>query len=219
MLKKITTSFIIIGKSALLLPLFFGGYMKEFLNNYSYSAVKMFVNQFAISIFGAVLSMATTAIENNTLSIVVGICAIVFYLFLIYTLTWEIGAKDRISVDIKKKKKNVHIGLLIALLANVPNMLIALAYSIGYPYMGAHEWAGNMCAVVRLFSLLLQGMYVGVTSSITLGSQTLNFYPLTYVVIILPALVISWIAYMFGFNNKRFTSLFTYQDPTKTNKK
>ena len=60
---------------------------------------------------------------------------------------------------------------------------------------------------------------IGVTSSITLGAQTLNFYPLTYVVVILPALITSWVAYAFGYNNKRFTSLFTYPEPEKTNKK
>lgn len=193
--------------------------MKEFFNNYSYSAIKMFVNQFAISIFGAVLSMATTAVESNTISIIASIASIVFYLFLIYTLTWEVGAKDRISVDIGKKKKNIHTGLLISLIANVPNMLIALVYTIGYPFMGAHEWAGNMCVVVRLISILLQGMYFGVTSSIILGEVTLNFYPFTYFIVMIPALLTSWLAYCLGFKNKKFTALFSYEEPKNTKRK
>ena len=73
--------------------------MKNFFEKYSYSTIKMFVNQFAISIFGAVLAMAATAAGNNILTIVVSSFAILFYLFLIYTMTWEIGAKDKISVD------------------------------------------------------------------------------------------------------------------------
>ena len=139
--------------------------MKAFFNNYSYSAIKMFVNQFAISIFGAMLSMATTAVDNNTISIVASIAAIIFYLFLIYTMTWEMGAKDRISVEIGKKKKNIHTGVLVSLIANIPNMLIALVYSIGYPFMGEQIWAGNMCTVVRVISILLQGMYFGITKA------------------------------------------------------
>ena len=192
--------------------------MKEFLNNYSYSAVKMFVNQFAISIFGAMLSMATSVSNNNAVSIAVSCIAILFYLFLIYTLTWEVGAKDRISVDIGKKEKNVHRGVLISLVANVPNMIVAVIYSVGYPFMSVHEWAGNMCTIVRVISILLQGMYLGLTSSITLGETTLNFYPLTYFAVMIPALLTSWLAYYLGFKNKKFTKLFDYQEP-KTKRK
>ena len=76
--------------------------MKKFLHNYSYSAVRMFVNQFVMSLFGSMLSMATTAANNNTLAMILSILAVLLYFFLLYTLTWEIGAKDRISVDIGK---------------------------------------------------------------------------------------------------------------------
>lgn len=224
MLKRKQLSVIIIGKSELsaLLPVFWahfnGGYMKAFLNNYSYSAIKMFVNQFAISIFGAMLSMATTAVDNNTISVVASVAAILFYLFLIYTMTWDIGAKDRISVDIGKKKKNIHTGVLVALIANIPNMLIAIVYSIGYPFMGVHMWAGNMCTVVRVLSILLQGMYFGVTTSINVGGQTLNFYPITYVIIMIPSLLTCWAAYSLGFKNKKLTTLFNYEE-TENNKR
>ena len=74
--------------------------MKAFFSKYSYSIVKMFVNQFAISIFGSVLAMATASAGNDLLTLIVSCFAIVFYLFLIYTMVWEIGAKDKISVDV-----------------------------------------------------------------------------------------------------------------------
>ena len=193
--------------------------MKDFLNNYSYSAVKMFVNQFAISIFGAMLSMATTVGGNDTISIVVSIFAILFYLVLIYMLTWEVGAKDRISVDIGKKKKNVHRGILIAAIANIPNLLLALVYSIGYPFMNTYSWAGNTCAIVRLISILLQGMYLGLTTSVTVGASTINFYPITYFVVMIPAMLTAWMAYALGFNNKKITTIFSYQSLEKTSKK
>ena len=102
--------------------------MKNFLHNYSYSSVKMFVNQFAISIFGAMLSMASTAAQNDTLAFWCSILSIVFYLFLIYTQAWELGAKDRISVDIGKKEYKPLTGLWTSVLANVPNFLIAIAF-------------------------------------------------------------------------------------------
>ena len=110
--------------------------MKDFFSKYTYSTVKMFINQFAISIFGSVLSLATSAAENRVLSMVVSAFAIAFYLFLIYTMIWEIGAKDRISVDVGKMNYRPHTGLLLALIANIPNFLIAIVYSCVYPFMG-----------------------------------------------------------------------------------
>ena len=100
--------------------------MKSFFRQYSYSIIKMFVNQFAISIFGIVLAMATLAANNTVLTWIVSIFSIVFYLFLIYTMTWEIGAKDRISVDVGKMVYKPFIGFWMALVANIPNLLIAL---------------------------------------------------------------------------------------------
>ncbi|MBO5416152.1 MAG: hypothetical protein J6A83_05935 [Clostridia bacterium] len=193
--------------------------MKEFLHNYGYSSVKMFVNQFAISLFGAVLSMATTMAKSDILAIITSILAILFYLFLVYALMWEVGAKDRISVDIGKKQYRPHTGLAVAAVASIPSLLIAIVYSIGYPFSAAHEWAGGLCVVASFFNMLLQGMYFGLTSSISFLGSTLNLFWLTHFVIIIPALVTAWVAYYLGHKNKKFTTLFNYQSPDKAKKK
>jgi len=192
--------------------------MKSLFRQYSYSMVKMFVNQFAISIFGAVLAMATAS-ANDVLTIIVSIFAIIFYLFLLYTMTWEIGAKDRISVDIGKKNYRPHTGLILSLVANIPNFLIALLYSIAYPFMASHRWAGNMAAVMRVLALLLEGMYSGITACVKIGSAALNYYWWTYFVITIPALLICWLAYYLGFKNVKFTTLFDYKDMSKPKKR
>ncbi len=193
--------------------------MKEFLHNYGYSSVKMFVNQFAISLFGAMLSMAAVAAESRALSIITSVLAILFYLFLVYVLMWEVGAKDRISVDIGKKQYRPHTGLAVAAIANIPNFIIALVFSIGYPFRAVHEWAGGMCAVASFFNMLFDGMYLGLTTSFSLFGSTLNLFWLTHFVIIVPALVTSWVAYYLGYRNKKFTTLFNYQSPDKAKKK
>ncbi len=183
--------------------------MKAFFSKYSYSIIKMFVNQFAISIFGAVLAMATASTGNNTLSLIVGILAILFYLFLIYTMTWEIGAKDKISVDVGKKEYRPFTGLLMALVANIPNFIIAIIYTIAYPMMNTASWAGNTAAVARLCSIVIQGMYLGVTSSITVSGTPLNHLWWTYFVITVPSLITSFAAYYLGHRNFRFFAFIT----------
>ena len=198
-----------------------GGFMKLFFRRNSYSMIKMFVNQFAISIFGLVLALATAAADNSVLTMVVSIFAICFYLFLIYTMTWEIGAKDRISVDIGKLAYRPHTGLLIALFANIPNILIAILYAIATPFSDTHAWAGNLCAVMMLVSGLLEGMYRGLLSVIYLpGTETsLIMAWWSYFLIVLPALITAWVAYFAGFKNFRMLAPYFTKKPHQGNRK
>ncbi len=183
--------------------------MKSFFSQYSYSMIKMFINQFAISIFGSVLSLATSAAENSTLSMVVSLFAIAFYLFLIYTMTWEIGAKDRISVDVGKKPYRPHTGVLISLIANIPNFLIALVYACVYSTMGTAKLAGSIASLAMTIAMFLEGMYCGLALEIILPTGfNLWHYWWTFFLIIIPALVTSWIAYFAGFKNFRILAQF-----------
>ena len=195
--------------------------MKKIISEYSYSIVKMFINQVAIGIFGAMLSMATAAASSNTLSLIVSIFAVVFYLFLIYTMTWEVGAKDAVSPKSKNKKLNPHMGLILSLFANIPNFLIAIVYTVIFPFMGTHAWAGNTNTVIKIFSLILEGMYSGITSVITLpyagATYPLHYFWWSYFLIIVPALLISWYAYSAGLRNTKFGALFS--GPKKERKK
>ena len=181
--------------------------MKSFFKQYSYNIVKTLVNQFAISVFGIMLAMAATAAKNTALTIFGSIFSIVFYLFLIYTTTWEVGAKDRISVDVGKKPYRPHTGLMLSLLANIPNFIIALGYTVFYPFSN-QEWAANTCAVFSILSIIFEGMYRGILSVIKvapLGQQMFTFW-WSYFLIIIPALVTSWIAYYTGFRNVRLVA-------------
>ncbi len=189
--------------------------MKSFFGKYSYSIIKMFVNQFAISIFGSVLAMATASAANDPLSLAVGCFAVLFYLFLIYTMTWEIGAKDRISVDVGKAEYHPMTGLWMSLVANIPNFIIAIVYSIAYPYMNTARWAGGMAAFSRIASVIIQGMYLGITSTLQVTGIYLNRLWWTYFLIIIPSLFASWLAYFLGYKNFRFFAFMT----KKKNKK
>ena len=179
--------------------------MKSFFKQYSYNVIKDLLNQFAISIFGALLAMAASAAESNTLSIVLSIFSIVFYLFLVYTTTWEIGAKDRISVDVKKKPYRPHNGLLISAVANIPKFIIVLMFIIATYLISNETVATNMEVVLRLSYMLLGGMYTGLMMSvkITAAGATMISAWWAYLVFIIPALLISWVAYYAGFKNFR----------------
>ena len=193
--------------------------MKSFFHQYSYSIVKMFVNQFAISIFGVVLAMATTAANHDILTVIVSLFSVSFYLFLIYTMTWEIGATDRISVDVGKKPYRPHTGLVLSLFANIPNFAIAILYAIAYPFMATQKWAGSLNMVLNLLSFIMEGMYRGITSVIVFPSgQVMMHCWWTYFLIIVPALITAWIAYFAGFKNKRLLAQY-FNKANQNNKK
>ncbi len=193
--------------------------MKKFFHDYSYSIIKMFVNQFAIAIFGTALTFATTHAHSgsdkfDTLTLVVSIFSILFYLFLIYTLTWEIGAKDRISVDMGKKTFNPHLGLLLSAIANIPNIILAVLYMFADIFNSE-----NAKFLFRLFASLLEGMYFGAIATVRLSVGgawvQLNEFSITFFVIIIPALITCWVAYYLGFKNFRFIA----PDPQKASTK
>ena len=187
--------------------------MKKFFHDYSYNIVKMFVNQFAISIFGVSLTLATTQahIESSgfdTFTLIVSIFAVVFYLFLIYTLAWEIGAKDKISVDVGKKPYRPHLGILLSLVANIPNILAALLYALA-TLIGSE----SMMFIVRLFATLIQGMYFGIITAISLPIgetyvQLNSLWP-TFFLMVIPAMLTSWLAYFLGHRNFRIFAFLT----------
>ncbi len=190
--------------------------MKSFFKQYSYNIVKNLINQFAISVFGAFLSMATSAADKTWLTVSVSVFAIVFYLFLIYTTTWEIGAKDRVSVDVGKKKYHPMTGLFIALISNIPNFLIAIAFAITTALAAPENLATNINAILRLASMILQGMYTGLMITVPVAGTTLVNTWWAYFVIIIPALIASWIAYYAGFKNFRLIApLFDKKKPNK----
>ena len=187
--------------------------MKKFFHDYSYNTVKMFVNQFAISIFGVSLTFATTSAHGestgfDTLTVVVSLLSVLFYLFLIYTLAWEIGAKDKISVDVGKKPYRPHLGILLSLFANIPNLIAALFYLIA-TIAGSED----MMFIVRLVATLIQGMYFGLITAVSLpigGAYVqLNALWPTFFIMVIPAMLTSWLAYYLGHKNIRLFAFIT----------
>lgn len=177
--------------------------MKSFFSKYSYSMVKLFITQVALGLFGGVLALATST--NDILLWVAGIGSVLFYLFLIYVAVWEIGAKDRISIDLGKAKKRPYVGFLITLIANVPNIIVASIYAIcWFISKGAEGAATNIAAFMRVITLFIEGMYYGLMTAIGIGP---NSFWWAYFVIVLPAVLVGGVAYILGTMNAHLTKM------------
>lgn len=200
-----------------------GGTMKNFFHDYSYSVVKMFINQIAIAIFGSSLTFATVSAHGNSsdfdiFTLIVGICSAIFYLFLIYNISWEIGAKDRISVDVKKKPYRPYLGLVLSLLANIPNLILATVYAIT-SLSGATDAQG----IVRIISCFVNGMYFAILTVVRIFFAgewiQLQAFWVSFVIAVLPAVLTSGLAYYLGHKNFKFFGFITNKKSSVTNER
>ena len=180
------------------------------MKKYSYSAVKLFVSQMAISLFGLVLAIACAKI-GKTMQVVTSIGAVVFYLFLIYTSMWEVGSKDKFGVDYGKSESKPLTGLYIGLLANSLNFLLAIVVTLGFLLGdgGILSKIGALCGTVAIF---VEGMYSGLLS-IHIGEVPLNSFWFSYFIITLPAIATSAVAYYAGVKGILFTKIMIPETP------
>ena len=158
----------------------------------------------AIAIFGLVLALATGMAENYTLQVVASIGSIVFYMFLLYAMTFEIGLKDKTSVDYGRCAAKPLTGLYISLCANSINFLMAVLILIGE--LSSNQFLSNLGGGAAVAAVLLEGMYTGLLA-VDVGGVPLNSLIWPFFAIIVPALLISTIGYFFGLKGWHITRM------------
>ena len=101
----------------------------RFIKENLHDIVKLFINQLGVAIFSFFLYTAVGMIDDpglkRGLNIAVSIVSILFFCFLLYTVSWEWGAKDKIRIDGGRIQEFKYKGVLISLYANVINFVIA----------------------------------------------------------------------------------------------
>ena len=185
--------------------------VREFMQKHSYNAVRLFIDQIAISIFGLVLAIACGRVENDTLKIITSVGAIVFYLFLIYAAMWEVGSKDKFGIDNGTKQSRPLTGLFVALLANSFNLLLALII-LGCSFASEGSALSTLGALAKVIALFIEGMYTGLLS-LDIDGVALNNHWLSYFVITVPALVTSALAYWCGTKGYHFSKILIPENP------
>ena len=183
--------------------------MKNFFSKHSYDFVRMLLVQSMIGgFFGFALAIAVQGINfqngkgssaaatTEVLLLVTSVCAILFYLFLIYVQIWEIGGKDQMSHEVRGTKPNIYKGLLIALCANVPNFLLAGLITLGL--MIDNEICGSIGFVADLITKFIHGMYLGIIQHEFAGGFALMNQWWVYFLLPVPAMLTSFAAYNIG---------------------
>lgn len=188
-----------------------------FWKKHSYQIVRLFIIQIGIAIFGLVLSFAVaTAFRDRNDRIpllMVSIFSVLFYLFLLYSVSWEIGGKDRLKLDAVHAEFKGSTGFLLATLAEIPNFLFDLLMLIG----GILVRAGVTVGGSRTFGVgyapetFLDSMYVGIIRSLLEATglsqdASPSYYlvaALFFLASTLPAILVIGFGYYMGVNEKR----------------
>lgn len=180
--------------------------MKGFLKNHSYDMVTMLLNQLVLSMFGFSLVLAAMKIDNDALRNVTSIFSILFYLLLLYMKAWDIGFRDKASVEQGKKKDTPYLGALISLCANAINYIFALFVMLRalLPNVALISSIGDVCQAISVF---INGMYSGLLAN-QVGGVALNTYWFVFFLTPIPAILICGLAYYFGLHDVKYTGFF-----------
>lgn len=185
--------------------------MKKFFANYSFYAVKMFVDQFAISLLGMTMSIVFSSLSEKNPSVstagqlISSIAAVIFYLFLIYNMTWDLGYEDHIAVGHGKRAYRPFNGLFISLLANSVNFILAVLALFGF--------------AIGSWSIIIEGMYAGIMLTVAnaVGGAIPKFM---YFAIIVPVIPVAAISYYLGLKDIRlFPNINLKKSSSKEKKK
>ena len=181
--------------------------MLNFLKENSYHIVKCLLNQIAMTLFGLMVAFAT--LQNETLLLIGSLCAVLLYLVITYYMFWEMGGKDLIHEESGRRRPTPLRGLLVALTASIPNIILGVLVVATKSAALTSEAAGNIQFVANLLARGLEAMYLGL---IVLYSPN---NPIAFLLIVLPLLFVAGFAYYLGHRNFRIGSLFGIKANTK----
>lgn len=176
--------------------------MKAFFERYSYESVRLALNQIAISMFGFALAMTAGKAESDPLLLWSSIGSILFYLVLTYGSAHRTGSGDRLSIQYGKIPFRPLTGLLLSLIANSVNLILAILITVG-------QYADlvGISDISRIIALLIQGMYQGVLATVSVGGVTLNGLWWAYFLITIPAMLVATLGYIAGAKDFHMTKM------------
>ena len=187
----------------------FFGRIGAFLSKNTDIILKMLVHQFGLTVFGFLLNSAASVSDNKTLVIAFGVFSAVFYLFLLYVVAWEVGAKDKIKIEAGRMKRDIFKGAKMNLVANIPNILVATLALVGFIFIdksimepaleGGVElyttpaWAVNLRGIAQVIGSFLNGMYLGIGQYFDIISEIWFLY-----LVCLPSIIVCGVGYFLG---------------------
>lgn len=192
----------------------------RFFKDNSYDIVKLYINQIGIAIFSTVLYTAVGSMGDakliNALNMAISIFSILFYFMLLYNVSWEYGAKDKIRIDAGRLRYDRAKGIKMSLFASIPNVIIsgicvitAVVYKIA-----ASEFAAVVSGVFNFFMRITLSMYLGVVQSIfgafdSVADTSFIGAGVAFCLVSVFSVAVTHIGYLFGAKNIKIFGAFS----------
>ena len=192
--------------------------MFRFFIEHSYEVVKLFLTQIAIAVLGLVLSFSTNS--NSLLFLISSLFAAIFFVCLLYSEGWELGAKDRPRITNGRMKFDAVKGVKFSLFSNSVNFILVLILFVSY-FLGSKTGAGiEAFGSLYMISLYIQrtisAMYMGINTYFSpyiieegvryIVSDTL-FQPIFYLVSTIPSIIAVGLGYYMGANDRKLLTV------------
>ncbi len=172
----------------------------KFIKANSYEIVRFIVIQLGLSIFGLVLTMACHSL-NPTLLLPVSLFSIGFYLFLVYSVAWENGSKDKIRVDAGRLPDRKGRGFAVMLLAQGPYLILTSLMLIGAiaAKLGAVAVGSGIFTFPYIVVNFLSSVYLGTMKALfgSFGDRYL-LSALVHIALTVPAIITAGFGYFLG---------------------
>ena len=155
---------------------------------------KLMVNQLGMAIFGFSVTVAVTMYaggleesSGNLYLSLASVFSVLFYMFLVFVVTNDAGASDKIRVDAGRMERDGLLGLKWSLCANALNYLLAAVIIIAR-FAGLEDLEGILTPITAI----IQAPFMG------LRSVFMPNNPLAYVIMPLVPTVTCTVGYILG---------------------
>lgn len=200
--------------------------MIAFVKNNSYLIFRLMLNQFGMTVFGLMTSMAAAAVDNalagsgevrRTCMIWVSVFAVLFHMYINYMALKEEGQKDKIRLEAGRAEYTPLRGLYIALAASAVNFALGIVILI--TCIIPAEFAVGICGSCKIFASIIQATYWGLMLGVS-GVQTIAELPsVWFIAIPIPTVICGWLSYRNGLNDvnlfRGIKTLFTPETSSK----
>jgi hypothetical protein len=145
-------------------------------------------------------------------------------MFLLYSMMWTFGASEKIKVDAGRMGYMPQKGANIALIASIPNFLLAIFLIMGFVIAGdimkpSVMWASDMFNIANAIARFIQAMYLGTIKALFPVPPVSLPEALLFLAIPLPAVAACGFGYFMGLKDKRILRLFGINTAAKDKNK
>lgn len=178
--------------------------MREFFKKNGKSVIMLYVNQIAMSVFGLMVIGAAGLQEGNLLLFLASVLSIGLYLYIIYSMMWEAGAKAA-AKTLKAEDagvKKIETPFFIVMFGSAFNIVCYVIYTVSKIYASVNNLTeGNAVVAGGMMEIIIKmtnSIYMGFEAILYTGNAVMRTPPYYFFLTLIPLFVVGIVAYYLG---------------------